>query len=62
MSEKTIKIRYWIQTDKVGSRCEDEVEYLPEDLEGMTDDEISEEILRYIWDMAEWNWERVEGN
>ena len=47
---KTIVVS--IQTNIVGSRCEDEFEI--ED--NATDEEIEDAAKDIVWNMAEWNW------
>ena len=55
--EDMIKITVWVETDKLGSRCESEVEIERELWLEMTEDEKAKEIQEEIWDMCEWGWE-----
>lgn len=50
------KIIVTIQTNKVGSECSDEFE-IDDDA---TDEQIEEAAKDVMWNMAEWNWDRVE--
>ena len=55
------KFKIWVSTKMVGSRVEDELEIPDEDVEGMSEDEIWEEIIQEIvWDMMEANYKRVD--
>ena len=50
-----MRVRYWISTNKVGSKCEVIVDVDDEDA---NDDSALEDIGREtIWSMAEWGWE-----
>jgi hypothetical protein len=59
-----MKLKVWIATDKVGSKCERIVEVPDEELEDMDDQQRQEYFEEYaseeIWNMAEWGWKEFE--
>lgn len=55
--EDVQKITVWVETDKVGSRCEAEVEIEKELWDEMSEDERIEELQQEIWNMCEWGYE-----
>ena len=54
------KIRVWICTNKVGSKCEDVVEYSDEEWEEMHESEREQELQSVVWNVAEWGYEVVD--
>lgn len=60
MSEDTIKIKYSIRTNKVGSDCEDVVEFDRETWELMSEREREEEMQAAAFEDIEWNFWEVE--
>ncbi|WP_020474451.1 DUF7167 family protein [Zavarzinella formosa] len=58
-----MKLKVWIATDKVGSKCERIVDVPDEELEDMNEEsrqEYFEECAREeIWNMAEFGWSIV---
>jgi hypothetical protein len=52
-----VKIEYYVRTDKIGSKCEDEVVVDKEEWEGMSEAEKDEFILGHVWDRAEWGYD-----
>lgn len=58
-----MKIRVWVRTDKVGSKCEDVFEIDDEGLPGdksKRDAAIEEQALEAVWGMSEWGWQEIE--
>jgi hypothetical protein len=57
-------VTVWIETNNVGSRCEDQIEIPDEELEGLTgaerEDAIAAACRDVIWNMAEWGWSESE--
>lgn len=51
------KIRVWVATRKIGSKCETTFE-IEDDA---TEDEITEVAQEAMWDMIEWDWVDVDG-
>lgn len=56
----TVKIRVWLRTDKVGSKCEEIVEFEGDDWESLSDHERDEECREIAFGMGEWGYEEVE--
>ncbi len=54
-----VKIRVWIQTDKIGSLCEDILEFDIDDWELMTKTEQSTEIKDAAFNMCDWGFEET---
>jgi hypothetical protein len=58
-----MKLKVWIATDKVGSKCERTVEVPDEELEGLDEQQRQEHFEEYareeIWNMAEWGWKEM---
>lgn len=46
------KVKVWVSTKKVGSRCDDSFEI--ED--NATEEEIEELAEEVMWEMVDWNW------
>lgn len=54
-----IKIKVWIRTNKVGSKCEDTIEFDKEDWESMSDDEKEEVCRDTAFNMGDWGFEEI---
>lgn len=58
-----MKILVHVQTNKVGSKCEDEIDIPDEELEGLTDEEvesaIEEQAKEAAFNMLEWGWKKA---
>lgn len=54
------KFRVTVSTNKVGSKCEDTYEIDDEDIKGMSDRDVEEELLGVMLEMIEWNYERID--
>lgn len=52
-----MKIKVSVQTDKVGSKCEQEIELDDED--HLTDEDLEEIAKDTMFEMIEWNWKRL---
>jgi len=52
----TVKITVWVATNKVGSKCELELEVDRDGWESMTEDERDDAAREAVWEMAEWGW------
>jgi hypothetical protein len=59
-----MKVTFWIQTNKIGSRCESVQDIPDEDLEGLSRQERDKYLEEWgkdtIWNMAEWGWNDEE--
>jgi hypothetical protein len=55
-----VKIRYWVATNKVGSKSENYFEMDREDWESMTPEEQEAFMFECVQDMFEWNYEAEE--
>jgi hypothetical protein len=51
-----IKITVYVETNKVGSRCEDEIEFDCDEWESMTEAEQDEACRDAAFNMLEWGW------
>ena len=55
-----MEIKVWVCTNRVGSKCERNVQIDDEDFEGMDEQEKEIYIENYcqdeLWDMIEWGW------
>lgn len=54
------KFRVTVSTNKVGSKCEDTYEIDDEDIKGMSDNDVEEELREAMFQMIEWNYERID--
>jgi len=54
-----VKILVSVRTDKVGSECQDTVEFERADWEVMSQEEREDALREVVWNMAEWNWKEV---
>ena len=55
-----VKISVRVRTDKIGSECEEVVEFDRENWEAMSEEEREAELQETVWNMAEWNWSELE--
>jgi hypothetical protein len=56
----TVKIRYWIRTDNVGSQCSNVEEIDREIWEGMTDQQKENWMQEAAFNHMEWGWLELE--
>ena len=56
----TIKIKVFVRTNKVGSKCEDYIEIDREEWEAMSDNEKDDCCQDVAFAMFEWGWHEVE--
>lgn len=56
-----IRVKVWIETDKVGSKCIDYLEYDEEEWESMSERERDEDCREVAFQMGEWGYQ-VEEN
>lgn len=59
MSER-IKIRYFVETNKVGSRVERFVEFDKEDWDEMSESEKDEMMQEYMFELISWDYKVIE--
>ncbi len=59
MMSETIKVKYFIQTDMVGSRCEGTIEIEREIWESMTAEQQEAEVKEYAFGYLDWGFEEV---
>jgi hypothetical protein len=52
-----VKVKYSIQTNRVGSECAEVLEFEREDWEGMTEDEQESEMRNAAFGEMEWYYE-----
>lgn len=52
-----MRIKVWVRTDKVGSKCEREIDIDEDD--DISDASMEEIALQEVWSMAEWGWEKI---
>lgn len=52
------KIRVWVQTNKVGSRCETVFEVSDDEAE----EDITEQAKDHMFDMIEWDWRELNAS
>ena len=57
-----MKIRVWVSTNKVGSKCENVIEIDDADWAEMSDEDKEELASETKNDMMEWNWEECPKN
>lgn len=57
---ETVKVKVFLRTNKVGSKCEETLEFFCEEWEQMTDDEKEAACLDAAFNMGEWGWEVEE--
>jgi hypothetical protein len=55
--ENEVILRYWIQTDKIGSKIINEMEVDDEDWQSMSEDEREELARDAAFERMEWGWE-----
>lgn len=55
----TVKIKVWISTNKVGSKCSDVVEFDREEWESMSDKDKEDALQYAAFDYMEWGWEEL---
>ena len=60
MKDETVTIVGWVRTNKVGSKCEFEVEYLRDEWDSLTDVEREQEMLDAMWDSGQMEWSYEE--
>lgn len=58
MSDK-IRIRVSISTQKIGSKCVDEIEFERAEWESLTDEEKESECRDTAFSMMEWDWTEI---
>jgi hypothetical protein len=51
-----MKIRYWIKTNKVGSKCEDVMEIDDDEWNAMTDEKKEDTVREAAFDQADWGY------
>lgn len=56
----TVKVKVWISTNKVGSKCEDTIEIDREEWESMTDDEKDDACQDAAFNHLDWGWKVIE--
>lgn len=56
----TVRIRYYVRTDMVGSMCEDHIEMPRSEWEAMSEKEKDEEMKEYAFNHMEWGYNEVE--
>ncbi|WP_166256292.1 DUF7167 family protein [Marinobacter salicampi] len=49
-----VRIKYYIETDKTGSRCEDFVEFPRSEWEAMTREQQEQEMKEHAFNWMEW--------
>lgn len=59
MSEQTIKIKFFVSTDCVGSKCEDVIEMPKEEWETASPQERDEMMRDYAFNFVEWGYKEV---
>ena len=52
-----MKIRVWVATGKVGSKCETTLEVDPDAWHDLSEEEQEEEMQEAMFQMIEWGWE-----
>ena len=52
----TVRVKYSIMINKVGSDCEDVLEFDREDWDSMSEDERGEEMKQAAFEEVEWYW------
>lgn len=55
-----VQVKVWIHTDKVGSQCEDIVEFERKEWEEMDDDQKEANCREVAFAMMDWSFEEVE--
>jgi len=55
----TVRVKYSIRTKKVGSDCEDVVEFDREDWDLMSDNDREEEMKQAAFDEIDWHWKEL---
>lgn len=55
-----VKVRVFVQTNRVGSKCEEVIEFDREDWESMSESERTECCMDVMWNMAEWGFQADE--
>lgn len=55
-----IKVKVWIKTDKVGSKCETTLPFSKEEWAELDDDDKEEACKDAAFDMIEWGFEEVK--
>ena len=58
MSDK-VRVKYSIMTNKVGSECEDVLEFDREDWDSMSETDHEEEMKQAAFEEMEWYWEEL---
>jgi len=58
MSDK-VRVKYSIMTNKVGSECEDVLEFDREDWDSMSETDHEEEMKQAAFEEVEWYWVEV---
>ena len=58
MSDK-VRVKYSIMTNKVGSECEDVLEFDREDWDSMSETDHEEEMKQAAFEEMEWYWVEV---
>lgn len=58
-NREMVKVRLWVMTDRVGSKCERTVEFEREDWEGWNNNEKDKAMEAELWNggMIEWGYE-----
>lgn len=59
MSEQ-VRVKVTVCTKKIGSECEDEIEFDREDWDSMSEQEREQACFESVWNMAEWNWREID--
>jgi hypothetical protein len=55
-----VKIKFWVATNSVGSKCHNDFEIEREIWEGMSPEQQEAFMFECVQDMFEWNYEVVE--
>jgi hypothetical protein len=55
-----VRIKYWIQTDKVGSKCHDTVEFDDDEWNSMTDEDKEDAIKEIAFGHMDWGFESLD--
>lgn len=54
-----MRVKYWISTNKIGSKCEDVVEFGDDEWNEMTEEDREEAMKELAFNHIEWSYEAL---
>lgn len=54
-----VRVRVWMRTNKVGSKCDDVAEFTREEWAQMDDDDKENALRDVAFNMGDWGWEEI---